>query len=370
MKPEESISYKLRQQLKANQNKVNAPIRPPTPPPSEVPPPLEVKPGEPYIHVPLKERNKEIPDFKLDLPKLVHKGDTAIITCYFNMANYRRPLGNFQRFLWESASNYPVYAIELVLEGSKHFLPEAENTMLAETKSILWHKEQLLNLIKERVPSRYKKIAWVDCDMTFADNNWVNKVSDALEKYKVVQCFKKAVWLDQTGLPEKEFLSAGYAQASGKENWWHFGNWHPGFAWAARRDMWDKVGGLFPYSFSGSADSVMAYGFGGLSGGESVGYTIGGVFDKNGWKSPQWSEWSKKAKAYTTGKIGYADNLVLHNWHGDWKNRDYQKHKTMPVLDFSKDVFINEKGILEWNPACEHAEYFQKVFENRKEDGE
>jgi len=369
MKPEESISFKLRQQLKAQS--LGQPIKPPAPPPTpQNNPTFTLEPNKPYVHVSLKEKNNWKPDtFKLDLPELKHLGDTAIITCYFNMANFRTPIGNFQRFLWEVGSNYPLYVAELTLEGQPHLLPQASNTLLLETNSILWHKEQLLNLIEKKVPSRYKKIAWIDCDMTFPQADWLQKISYALDTYKVIQCFKKGIWLDEYGLPEKEFISAGYANAKKEQNWWHFVYFHPGFAWAARRDMWAKVGGLFPYSFSGSGDSVMAYGFGGIPGGEAVGYTIGGVFNKNGWKSPEWVEWSKKAKEYAQGKIGYADNLVLHNWHGDWKDRDYQKHKTMPVLDFSKDVFINDKGLLEWNPECEHIDYFKKMFQSRREDG-
>lgn len=363
MRPEESISYKLKQQLAKN-----GPIRPSSPPPNQVVSPFDnIEPGKPYKHVSLKEKPPELKQFTLDLPKLKHGGDTAIITCYFNMADYRRPLGNLQRFLWEIGSNYPTYIIELVLEGQKHLLPKAENTILVETKSILWHKEQLLNLIKKHVHPRYTKIAWIDCDMTFADDDWLEKVSKSLNEYKVVQCFKKAIWLDRYGLPEKEFLSVGYAKQHDQNKWFDFSIWHPGFAWAARRDMWDEVGGLFPYSFSGSGDSVMAWGF---TGKDDVRYTIGGVFNQNGWKSPEWKEWSEKAKKYTNQKIGYADNLVLHNWHGDWKNRDYNKAKTIPVLDFSKDIVTNEKGLFEWNPNCPHIDYFKKMFEARKEDGE
>jgi hypothetical protein len=90
---------------------------------------------------------------------------------------------------------------------------------------------------------------------------------------------------------------------------------HPGFAWAARREALDVLGGLFDVAVVGEADYIMAKSLVGegldvLYPGVSPGY-VRAVLD--------WQERAIQLRA----NLGCVPGLVLHHWHGKKANRQY-----------------------------------------------
>lgn len=118
--------------------------------------------------------------------------------------------------------------------------------------------------------------------------------------------------------------------------------WHPGYAWAARREIYDNLGGLLDTAILGAADHHMALAMIGdakfsMPGGISKGY------------SNDVYRWQELCDLYLRRDIGFVDGTLLHAWHGpkggkDKAGRRYQerweilvKNQYNPADDLKRD---------------------------------
>jgi hypothetical protein len=96
----------------------------------------------------------------------------------------------------------------------------------------------------------------------------------------------------------------------------YYPNWHPGFAWAARREAIDALGGLIDRSILGAGDRHMALSLIG-KGASSV--------ERN--MTPHYhrmiAQWENRAERYIRRDVGFIPGTVLHSWHGKKKDRGY-----------------------------------------------
>ena len=101
----------------------------------------------------------------------------AVVCCYFNHGNYKTKLNNFIEY-YEDISQYidKVLTVELISNNSTQQLPKKVNSLKVYSDSVLWHKENLLNIgIKQLIDEGYKYIAWLDADILFQDSFWVEE---------------------------------------------------------------------------------------------------------------------------------------------------------------------------------------------------
>lgn len=283
------------------------------------------------------------------MPKL------AVITCYFNFAGFSRPQQNLHRFLRQQhCEGTHVYGVEALIGNQLPVTNSYVNwkrVRLDKQNQMLWQKEALLNLAEKMVPDDYDWIAWVDADLLFQ-----NALFLADTDKDIYQLFDTAIWTDRQGKPEMKKPSAA---AFGFDPSWRS---HPGFAWAMRRSLWQKAGGLYPYALSGGGDSVMACAF---------------------LKQHVWNElrphlgvnpepYLKWATNFTDDKVGYVPQTVWHEWHGTMKDRDYVGRKErVSKVDVTKDLAILENGTLSWTPNANPKliEDVRSYFASRREDG-
>ena len=179
--------------------------------------------------------------------------------------------------------------------------------------------------------------------MQFARPDIVTETIHQLQHFGVVQMFSEATDLGPQHQPLKQFngFAAQYnrthdnrAAARG------YSHWHPGFAWAARRDAWDQLGGLIDWAVVGSGDRYMACAMIGevaacLS--ENLQLGCPGYFD-------HCLEWQARAERYLRRNVGHVDGLLLHYFHGSKKNRGYQDREQIlwrnrfdPMRDIKRD---------------------------------
>ena len=220
----------------------------------------------------------------------------------------------------------------------------------------LWHKENLINLGVARLPRDWRYVAWVDADLTFVRPDWVQETLQQLQHYAIVQMFAEAHDLDPDGLLLNSFRSFAYSHVHGiprrkkasyaggylegpthaRIAYWH----HPGFAWAARRETLNALGGLFDVAVVGEADYIMAKAIVGeapdvLYPGVSPGYRKA-VLD-----------WQDRAQ-HLRINLGYVPGTVLHHWHGKKANRKYWdrcKILTDSQFDPSTDLKRDWQGL-------------------------
>lgn len=284
----------------------------------------------------------------------------AGVSCYFNFSGFERPKANLLRFLRQmSRDSVPVYGVELVLPGqnpaTKHF-PRWTQITINPTTQKLWQKEMAINLAATRVPPEYDHLAWLDTDIWFANPDWVEDTESALAQHQVVQMFATACWLGKSG--EVERTRQGSAVAGLDHRWQS----HPGFAWAMRRSLWNKAGGLFPRTLSGGGDTVMTLAMMGLPFWPSVRAHLGA-------NPEMFDQWAAHFKGVS---VGHIPGKVFHEWHGTIQDRDYVgRCQRVSKIDVTKDIEVASNGVLAWSESApvEIVKEVSSYFKTRREDG-
>lgn len=300
-------------------------------------------------------------------------GDLAVCTAYYNPWKWQTRKLNFDWFA-TAVLNQGVDLWVSTSESSETF-PEIAGVHILrfEAGDAIWQKERLLNLLIYQLPERYDKIAWTDCDLLYDSPNWVQDTANMLQQYKVGQCFSEAVWLNRMSIPEKWFVDSDsvYIQSIARRiearQGVSFEKAHPGFCWAARREVLEEIGGLYDYHIIGSGDTVMTFGFYGIEDRPFFGRIAGGAYQAVA------EPWAKRAHRVVDRSVGCVPGRIRHLWHGDRSGRKYtQRIVELAELGFEPKCHLieNEAGLWKWSPTTPEAikDYVQTYFENRKED--
>lgn len=294
-----------------------------------------------------------------------------VIIPYFNYCHYRCRKELFLEF-FERIKDNPRIRIIVCEATESGQLPELPNKLPGvfahihvTTKDQIWVKESLINIAVNRLPSHWKYIAWLDCDIQFADAHWVENTIERLNKYDVVQMFSTIVYMGPHNEAIKTDKSFGYMyRKSGRDytQTYRYGFWHPGFAWACTKNAYNTMGGIIDYAILGSGDHHMALGL--IS-------KIECSHPKNihpGYRKLL-REFEKRVQHL---KLGYVNGTILHHWHGDLKLRRYKErwqilvdHKYNPTDDLYKDPL----GLYQLTDCGRRLEKdIRDYFAERKED--
>jgi hypothetical protein len=129
-----------------------------------------------------------------------HANELWGITCYFNPSGYRRRLANYRVF----RENLPVAlaAIELAY-GPSFELSAGDADILVQLRSgdVMWQKERLFNRTLRALPSSCRKIAWLDCDVIFAADDWAQHTALLLDRFALVQPFARVHRMPEHWVP-------------------------------------------------------------------------------------------------------------------------------------------------------------------------
>jgi hypothetical protein len=239
---------------------------------------------------------------------------------------------------------------------------------------VLWQKERLLNVAAAHLPPSCRKVAWVDADIIFEQPDWIERTSEALDHDFVVQPFTRAVRLgrgncdDDSATEYESFAAVFVRDPSLARNSRDHG--HTGFAWAARRELFERCG-LYDASISGGGDHLMAHAFAAsIASSPCVHYTFTGAERY----AEHFVRWGKLARDMVRGRIGVVPGRILHLWHGDIADRSYAgRERHFRALGFDPDAHLTQdnNGMFEWSadaPADLKA-WARDLFPSRKEDG-
>jgi hypothetical protein len=207
--------------------------------------------------------------------------------------------------------------------------PQAYQLLQMRTNHELWLKESAINVAVSKLPADWKYVAWIDGDVAFVNPDWVQETIQQLQHHPIVQMFHTAIDMSPDHRPIGTFkgfpasiAEHGFISADKREQAAYYvgdqregGLYHPGYAWACRRDAWDAMGGLLDINMVGGADLQMAYGLYGacdtaVFDGASLGYRKA-VLD--------WQEHTQALKR----NVGWVPGTLLHHWHGSKVNRRY-----------------------------------------------
>jgi hypothetical protein len=272
----------------------------------------------------------------------------------FNPAQSKRILMNYfyTRSQFE-VQGLPVFTLELVYEGRQ---PEIPDAIHVKGNSYMFHKENMYRILNEKIPSHFKKLAFLDADVFFKDPSWYEQASKELETYNVVQPFESAHWLDLTYT--KELLSKKTMLLFNSNDLYI--RYHPGFAWCMQRE-WYQTYGFFDYALSGGSDGFSYAGW------------LKKELSKDFQKLPQsinsiYEEFKTNVQEPT---ITYLRNIdIYHLYHGTLTNRRYAIRQT--ILNSEKNILDiickNKDGLFEWKDPDRWNPIFLNYFKLRSDD--
>lgn len=292
-------------------------------------------------------------------------GDMAVVACHFNWCGFKRPVENLRRFLRHMEwLGVPVYGHEVAHSSNSVFitqgLPNWKHTVVGD-ECVLFQKEAIINHVVKTLPKHITKVAWVDADVEFSNKDVFRISSSMLDTMNVVQLFNYAVWTDMLG---KEITRRKSCVLTGMNHKW-LG--HPGFAWAAKRDLFTKFGGLYSKTPVGHGDTVFACAATGDHMIDHKSHYPYGV----GPNTTLHDEWRAVVTDWCSRRTGVVTGECWHMWHGDMANRKYaQRSDVLRDFDHGLHVEINKEGLLEWTQwAPERMRNFVKdYFFSRNED--
>lgn len=293
-----------------------------------------------------------------------------VVTTVFNPWRYNSRIKlyrDFEKYVNDSGAK--LTTIELAF-GDRPFAvtdQEDRTDIQLRTSHELWHKERSLNLAIQRLPPDWKYVAWIDADVVFTRPDWVNETVQLLQHYPVIQMFGQAVDLG----PNHEILKVhdgmiySYEHDKMKTGVGKYESYHPGFAWAMRRDCYNDLGGLLDISILGSGDRTMSMSFvgkGSLSYPKDV---------SDGYKE-QLELWIQRANKHVNRNVGYMKSSLIHHWHGKKADRRYNDRWKILVnnqYDPEFDIKFDAQGLYQYTDRKPQLAYdIRNYFRGRNED--
>ncbi len=302
------------------------------------------------------------------------------ITSFFNPAGYKNRLSNYHRF--RSRLNVPLVAVELSFTGRFELRDsDAEILIQISGADVMWQKERLLNIALGALPAECDIVAWLDCDVVFASNDWPERARLALKTSPVVQLFSErhdlaAGAFDSLGLPSVEKKVRGMAynfvterplrpEDSCTPGALYLRSGTTGLAWAASRRLLQKHG-FYDARIIGSGDRAIACAAIGKFEDAEQGREM------NSRQREHYRAWADPFFA-DSGTLGFVEGRIFHLWHGDSRDRQYeQRHLNLERFEFdpNQDIALDSNRVWRWNSdKPEMHEFMISYFGSRREDG-
>lgn len=293
--------------------------------------------------------------------------DLGAVVAFFSPSDYVLPKKNLQRVLAQLCdANIPVIVAQVVRpDKTPEPVPAGVVNRVWYSNHTLFWKENLWNLGAQILPT--KKLLFIDADVIFAASDWPQKISRALDEYDLIQPFENCVWLNQNHdgveLRRKSAAVALHARMHPRPD-----EYHPGFAWAARRESFVRMGGWYEFHPAGGGDTVTSYALAETEYGEQWFSNL--RTESYVWKRQSFRRYRARVQNANL-KIGYlAGDTVQHLWHGAREFRRYIGRLVfMPQIGFDEYPLQHRPdGLLEWSDEA-HNLGAQAYFDQRREDG-
>lgn len=255
-----------------------------------------------------------------------------------------------------------------------------KNTTIFKVRrgSVLWQRERFWNLALDKIEKHYGIVAWLDADVVFKDENWVDCLECQLQESRLVHLYSnvKDVRLADTG-----FQETGVSRES-VVSWLHHSNpievrnyfslsgvslslgCSPGFAWATKADL--IVRNKFPeFLILGSGDKAFLA--------ASLGYHREYVdaLRLNPNMKDLYLNWADDVFADIQGKAGLIQYEMHHIIQGEYGNRRYHDRYQIladPLFRISDYIHNDEQEGLVWrDEANPYALAVQEYFKERND---
>ncbi|UJR24860.1 hypothetical protein I4U23_006229 [Adineta vaga] len=258
----------------------------------------------------------------------------AVIAVIFNPIKYESRYNHYHKFEAHMAeSGVTLFTVECIFESAERFgLPNQSFHLTRNgdsrhiqiiAPSILWIKENLINVAIKCLPQHFQYVAWIDADIEFERLDWPHQTIAELQRYPIVQLFELSYFLGPSGKSDilRRDYSFGYSIRKNKPidprryNEWYA---HPGYAWAMHRSAICTIGGLLDFCIIGSGDLHFAFAL--L---RRIEETLRpGLHADYRHLAMTWGD--RLADVAQNGaNVGYVPINIWHHWHGERNDRNY-----------------------------------------------
>lgn len=267
-----------------------------------------------------------------------------VILPYFNFCGFKRRQTLFVDFVSkiEKKTGLKIVVVECAGPMPLPKLPVWKH-IVVKSESVLWIKENLINKGASYLPKNWKYIAWIDADIQFLNERWVQDTIDELQTADIVQLWRTAVSLGPDGEVFKTDKSFAYMFVGSNTPWVQndkYGFWHPGFAWACTRKTFMQMGGLLDWAILGSGDRHLAMALTGRALQSAPGNIHG-----------NYKALLKELELLCKGlKVSWVDGTIVHQWHGSLEKRKYRERwdiLTKNRFDPLTDIGFTKRDIIQ-----------------------
>ena len=217
-------------------------------------------------------------------------------------------------------------------------------------RTMLWHKECLINIGVRHLPADWRYLAWIDTDVVFRRPDWAVETVHGLQHYKLLQPWDCCYDLGPNGGHMELHRSFGWVYTTGRPIVQGPANHrapylfaHPGYAWAITRDAYVNVGGLIETAILGAGDHHMAL----ASIGKAWDSIPGNI--ERAYAAPI-LRWQAEALRHINDRVGYTPGTIEHSFHGPKASRRYVDRWDVLIRnDFTPETDLkrNEFGVSE-----------------------
>lgn len=287
------------------------------------------------------------------------RNDMAVCICFFSFCNYNNTIRNLLIVLNDlQKAKIPYFIIELLYPKQISIVPNP--TIIAHAETVMFHKENLLNVLEKIIPSKFSKLMFLDCDIRFTMTNWYDENSKLLDESNVIQPME---FVKSNTIGNKSSIATIAKSPYEKEI--NLMNYHPGYALGIDRTLFHKIGGFYDKAVIGSGDTIF----------------WNSIFKAMNLPTIKAEQSAKHTQAYKdinlyerkieTNKKDLKINFLKNNYaihlpHGSFKNRHYgDRSNGWDIKNI--DLYKNKYGIYEFKNEKLN-KYMQSYFQNRKED--
>jgi len=298
-----------------------------------------------------------------------------VILPFYNFAKAKRRTQLFLQFLerYKKLSTIRIIIAEATIEEEFQLPTYLKDSVYMHLKykleSPFWCKENLINVAVSKLyhfSPNWQYVAWIDADVTFLNQNWVQDTISNLKKYDFVQLFEDAFYMNQINEPIEIKKSFAYDYNLNLEECKNSSNFKHGLAWSCTRWAFERMEGLLDINIVGSGDSFMIHLF--LNNLESWIMTYK-IFNMS---ESYFNLLRRKQRFFQRSnfKLGFTNGNLLHNWHGERKNRKYvERFSILNGFDPQLDLIRNSDGILNLSDRGKRMKNeILKYFVERRED--
>jgi hypothetical protein len=285
------------------------------------------------------------------------RDDLALLFVFFNPLAQHSLLRNYLLVadIFE-LQGIPFFTLN-VRSSNVSFIAQAPNVFTLLVRSCLFQKEKLIMNLLERVPKQYTKVLALDADVLLytsgrASTHWYDVISEALDTADALQPFACACKLDDTlshiyrckesivAAPLEKGDSIPIKQPFYKQ----LHRYHPGYAWAFRRDWLARVG-LFDLAVVGGGDTLLSAALRQVPM-QQLSHQLKPAY------ASAYADYFARVGA-TRPRVGYAEGLrALHLYHGNDANRHYSaRHVLLDNVNLSTVLVVNVDGVFETTPS-------------------